>query len=468
MKQFLKTLISFAILTYCSIPLFSQKDTEFWFVAPNILENLNQQYDRPTAFRFSCYDQAATVTISQPANPSYPPQVISLPPNSTTNLDFPPFFDFIENFPPNTVLNKGFSIKSTAPISVYYEVIGGCKCNPEIFSLKGRNALGTKFYVPFQRLLNNASPMGRDAAFDIVATEANTEVVITPTKNIVGHAANVPFTITLQKGQTYSGQASSILAIDRPTGTKVESNKPIAITMKDDLLDAGPVYGGFCRDMIGDQIVPVHKTGTKYVISKGYLTGGEVGYVVATQDGTVVKRDGVTIGIINAGEDKAIVVEDHHFIETSKPAYLLQLTGIGCETSGEVLPSLDCSGSEQIRFVRSTDESFYMFLITRNGNQDAFILNGNTFSISAASFSVVPGSNGEWVTAVLPFNNSIVPAEQSSEIRNTEGLFHLGILNGSPSVTGSRFGFFSDFGNTITVTDTIKFCIGQCPRQRRG
>ena len=441
----------------------AQKDTEFWFVAPEISQNNASNFDRPVAFRFSTYGDAAVVTVTQPANPAFPPQIINIAANASGILQFPPFFDNVENIPPNTVLNKGFLIQSTSPITAYYELIGGVPNNPEIFSLKGKNALGNTFYTPFQNVTDNSSgysPLPH-AAFDIVATENNTLVTITPTRPIVGHAANVPFNITLNRGQTYSAEATSQLSIQHPAGSKIVANKPVAVTVKDDLLEGGPLYGGFCRDVMGDQIVPVEKLGTRHVVHKGFLDGDEFAFVVATVDATQVKLDGVVAGTINAGQTLNLSITDgSHFIESTAPVYVLQMTGNNCELAGEIMPALDCSGSTSVRFVRSTEELFYLFLTTQAGWEDGFLLNGNANIISPGDFQVVPGSNGQYVSAAIIFSEFEVPTGVSSVVSNSQGVFQMGFLNGGVG-TGCRFGFFSDFGIQIRTDSTIALCPGE-------
>ena len=361
----MNTKVSLLILWFFGVltGINAQKDTEFWFVAPEITNN-GVNFDRPVAFRFSTYGAAAVVTISQPANPAFPIQTLNIAANTSGVLLLPPLFQFVENTPPNTVLNYGFLIESTSPITAYYEVIGDAPNNPELFSLKGRNALGTTFFTPFQNVTFNSpmhSPLPH-AAFDIVATEDNTTVTITPTRPIVGHAANLPFNIVLNRGQTYYGEATGQLAAQHPTGSKIVSDKPIAVTVKDDLLDGDFLYGGFCRDLMGDQIVPVEKVGTRYVVRKGLLNGNEFAFVVATQDATEVKLDGIVAGTINTGQQLNLSITDGgHFLEAYAPVYVLQMTGNNCELAGEILPALDCSGSNAVRFVRSTNEPLYLF-----------------------------------------------------------------------------------------------------------
>ncbi|MBL7826538.1 MAG: gliding motility-associated C-terminal domain-containing protein [Saprospiraceae bacterium] len=461
-------------LYFCSVLLFcfisfvplsktlAQTDTEFWFAAPEITQGVNN-YDRPVAFWVSTYQQAAVVTLSQPANPNFIPQVLNLQPNSTGAFTFPPFFDQVENTPPNTVLNKGFLIQSSALITAYYEVLCQYETNPEIFSLKGRNALGTSFFVPFQTLMRNSNayqPLP-SASFDIVASENGTVVNILPSANLVGHSAGVTFTVNLQKGQTYCAQAASQQANGHPGGSKVTSNKPIAITIKDDLLEAGILYGGgMCRDMIGDQVIPVERIGKRYILQKGLLNSDEHGFVFGTQANTLVKVNGVTQGLISAGEELIVPVPGGiTYIESDKPVYVLQVTGNGCEVGGEVLPAMDCTGSSAVRFIRPDDEEFLLFLSTKTGNETGFSLNGNPNLLPAGNFQPVPGSNGEFVAATFALGYFEVPVDFSSIVENSKGVFHMGFLNGG-NITGCRYGYFSDYSNQIITYDTTSICSG--------
>jgi len=76
----------------------------------------------------------------------------------------------------------------------------------------------------------------------------------------------------LNKGQTYAAIATSQAAAQHLDGSYVTSTKPIAITLNDDLLNGGPVFGGFCHDLAGDQTVPVNITGTEYIAIRSDLS----------------------------------------------------------------------------------------------------------------------------------------------------------------------------------------------------
>jgi hypothetical protein len=55
--------------------------------------------------------------------------------------------------------------------------------------------------------------------------------------------------------------------------------------------------------------------------------------------------------------------------------------------------------------------------------ESGFMLNGDPGLIPASAFSVVPGSGGEFVAAVLPYDDLEVPSQFSSIVENNLGKF---------------------------------------------
>lgn len=353
----------------------AQLDTLFWFVAPEVAQSHG---DRPIVFRFATLATPATITISQPANPGFPPQIINLGANAAQTLDLTPWIDIIENKPANSVLNYGFKIKATAPIMAYYEVVTSCNCNPDIFALKGKNALGTNFIISAQTFLTNANYAR--SGFDIVATQSNTSITIVPSNDIVGHPAGIPFTIVLNQGETFSAEASNIAGNLHLSGSTVIANKPIAITIKDDSMSGAP-YGG-CADLMGDQTIPVPVTGKEYVTLKGYLNGPDKVYVVATQNNTQLTIDGINVGTLNATNLYVHTQSNPTaYIQADKPVYVLHTTGFGCEVGGAIVPPVVCTGSNTVAFVRSTNEFFAMNILVPAGGENSFTLNGSPANV---------------------------------------------------------------------------------------
>jgi len=426
----------------------SQVDTEFWFVIP---EASDQHGDEPLMVRISSLNEVTNITLSQPANPLFTPYETNIQPNSAITIDLTDRKDMVENRPSDSVLKKGLLITSTAPTTAYYDLAAGG--NPELFTLKGKNALGTDFFIPSQSIYMNA--YGKEA-FDIVATEDNTTVIIKPSAAIVGHPADVAFSITLDRGETYSAEAVGGSAGTSLGGSRVISDKPISIMISDDSL-ATNTRG---HDLIGDQIVPTGALGNEYVVIRGIETGPDKVYIFATEDSTSVFLDGSAnpFTTIDAGENcSASVTDNTLYIKTDKPVYVYHITGesIG-ELASAVIPKLYCTGSKQTGFVRIGDRVFIMLLLTRDGNQDGFILNGSNNHILSEDFDYVPGTGNAYVYMHKEMTLQQVPEEEASIISNTEGHFQLGIIMPWKDEEGwvsAAFGYFSDFSNLNLGSD---------------
>lgn len=234
----MKKLILFCGLIIMGFGLRAQIDNLFWFAAPDISAN---HAHNPITFCFTSFGNPATVTISQPANPGFTPVTVNLNPYSYYALDVTSQENIVETAPVNTVCNYGFKITSTTNITAYYQLGAN---NSEIYTLKGRNALGTDFIVPMQNYLVDGPPSDPRNSIEIVATEDNTVVTITPSQPIAGGVpAGVPITITLNAGQSYCIKSADQSAAGHLTNTRITSNKPIAVNSTDDSVASNQFTG---------------------------------------------------------------------------------------------------------------------------------------------------------------------------------------------------------------------------------
>jgi len=438
----LKRIVLQLPLLFCYLFLSAQIDTEFWFVAPEIAE---AHGDRPIFIRISTMQDTANIVLWMPANLSFIPITQTINPNSTYSINLTPWIDIIENRPADQVLNRGLLLTSDNDVTAYYECAS--TVNPGIFSLKGKNAVGTDFYIVSQNDYWNSA--GQES-FDIVATEDNTNVMITPSDDIVGHPAGLPFEITLNKGQTYTARAVHTTAEHTLSGSKITSDKPIAISWQDDTLQSGG-----CADVICDQIVPTNILGWEYIAIKGYADTDERIYAVAIQDNTDIMLDGnpVPVATIQTGELYKYQIPDASntvYLKASYPVYVLHISGFNCELGGSILPQDSCTGSLQIGFNRTNTNDFALLILTRNGFEGGFLLNGSNAIITTSDFSVVPGTNDGWVFARKQMTTTQVPVG-ANLIENTLGKFHLGIVHKTgPS---AEYGYFSDFSDLYLGAD---------------
>ncbi|MFK8045085.1 MAG: PKD domain-containing protein [Crocinitomicaceae bacterium] len=457
----------------------AQSGTEFWFAPPDVTFSHNSPGGVPIYLNISTFDDPATVTIDQPANPGFTAITVVMGANSSHQEDLSAFVASLETAPTDSILSTGLRVVATDTITAYYEVSN--TNNADIFSLKGSASLGKEFYIPLHKheaFWNHdtySSPNLAYASFDIIATENNTTVTIYSPVDVDGIPALTPYSITLQQGETYScGNTDTALEFfpyrgsnepkytipaNHPSGAVVISDKDIAITIKD---DSNHNPSGGCYDLLGDQIVPVGIVGTEYIAVKGQLnpTGDESCFILATVNNTQVFIDGATtptttlfagqtyrydMDYLDASTDNSV------YITTSEPAYVSHVTGFGCEQGQAILPPLGCAGSEKISIIRSTAEPFYLNIMVRDGNEGNFSVAGTgTATIDAADFQIVPGTSGMWRAAQIQFNTTEIPVNVAHSISNSSDVFTLAILNGGAS-TGCRYGFFSEYAAEILL-----------------
>ena len=441
----------FWIILFLPCLVSAQTDNRFWFAAPNI-NNEGRNFDQPILLRLTTATSAATVTISIPSNPAFTPITSNISANSTASIDLTPWLTLLENTPANTVLNRGLLISSTADITAYYENLS--QYDPEIYALKGKNALGTEFFISSQYTYDESTAYQSTNSFDIVATVDNTHVTITPKQNIIGHNANIPFTIVLNKGQTYSAVAVSILAAGHLQGSYITSDNAIAVTLKDDLVQVSS-----CADQIGDQTVPTSVLGNEYIVTKGFLQTNDNIYVLAIANNTSVYVDGNTIptAVLAKGQSTLLSLSNPStYIRSDNNIYVYHLTGNGCEVGSAIIPKLNCTGSKSVSIVRSNSDLFAVMITTKRGNENNFTVNGSSTIVRATDFSPVPGTGGAYLTSRIDLSNT-VSVGSALNFSNSTGKFSLGLINGGTN-DGTSYGFFSDFKSSNVQNSSTEIC----------
>ena len=160
-------------------PVVSQIDTVFWFAAPWVTPDHTWRdaikvhiagdagtvvrVRQPGAILPNKYDTTFTIPASRAFDYTFWRDAAAGP----TNIGY----DSLESKPANTVRPYGLKITSSAKITVVYDVVTRAATfyNPETFSLKGQNGMGTEFVCPFQNTWNNRN-LGGDLNGDAIIT----------------------------------------------------------------------------------------------------------------------------------------------------------------------------------------------------------------------------------------------------------------------------------------------------------
>lgn len=491
----------------------AQIDTLFWFAVPY---GTDLHSNREANIVLSAMDpiHVTNIMITQPYNPIMDTMYITidpLTPPATADIHFTEAElleimnnTYIENpsNPNPRISNCAIKIQADRDITAYYEYqrLGN---NNDIFSLKGRNAMGQDFWIPFQDEWDNHT-YNTDPAFAqiiIASTEPNTEVEITFPKrsydilpgtytfNLAEPGMTMMFVPIKDAGDF---DEPSRFAVNRLDGTHITSNKPIVVTINDDSVEKN----GW--DFIGDQLVPIinidgAKTiGLEYLVIKGEVTdnlqGNEKVFVLTTEDNTTVQyqRKG-DAGILNlgaqpiasAGTQRSIdliedadplLSNDYVYIGADKPIYVFHVSGFGGELGGALIPTIDgCTGSLDVTVVRAKTGDFFLPIMT---HADAL----NSFEISSDGGAFVPflgaadfdstGVGDLYIIKKSSYKQNGVVQGVPTRIKNSKNVFHLGVINQRGGTC--EYGYFSDFkedrGSAVIVesgTDIITSCYGE-------
>jgi hypothetical protein len=277
-----------------------------------------------------------------------------------------------------------------------------------------------------------------------VATQNNTTVSITPAANIVGTTANSTKTVTLNRGETFAARAETFMQTARLAGSHIEADKPVAVTVCDDLL-----FVGSSADVTGDQLVPVEGLGSTYVVIRGFAgSSSENVFILATQDNTEVSINGGTPTSLSAGQQMIhpMPTDLTAVIESNYPVYVYQLSGFGAsstrtELGAVLIPSMYSIGSRRIAFNKEASNTHNIFVLVRAGCEDGFTVNGDPTVLQASDFTTVPNMT-DWKYARKDITSV---ATGVVSVSNSKGAFSLGYFYGT-STSATSFGYFSAFG----------------------
>lgn len=293
--------------------------------------------------------------------------------------------------------NKGLYITSDAPVSMFASNFRELSYDATI--ILPISGLGTDYIIQtYEGFAYAANDLYYPREFVVVATENNTRVTIIPhARTTGGHGKNVPFTVKLDRGETYflsSSDASNDLS-----GTQVKADKKVAVFSGHSCTFI-PADIKAC-DHIVEQQVPVLMWGKQFAVTRSVDQDGSRVMLTAGTDGTVITLNGSMLTTLNALESVEFRLEDNScYVEASEPvACYLYLEGCGTTASGLGDPSsVHISPIEQqvdkltfATFQTSVTNNHYINLVTTAAGAAAMRLDGVSI---ASRFSVLTGNSG--------------------------------------------------------------------------
>jgi gliding motility-associated-like protein len=272
------------------------------------------------------------------------------------------------------VENKGIKITSTGRISVF-AINSSSFTSDGSFILPKQNLHKDYWAMSYQGFNNSANELL------IVATEDNTLIEIDPsveTEN--GHMAKVPFSITLNEGQSYMLRTKSQGDI---TGTRIRGIagcNPFAVFSG--AKGAHIPFDCSAVDHIFHQMLPDKHLGLKYLLSP--INTQYSCRILATEDNTQIRLDGAYYLTLQKGEHTSIHNRKNALlIEAEKPLLVAQfLQGSSCSPMGDPGMAIVSPINKAYKKVQfsipniANIETVYAEIITKTGNGNQVKLNG--------------------------------------------------------------------------------------------
>lgn len=300
-------LLAAVLLATAQAPAFSAQDskgTDFWLM---FTANLSA----PAMSLFITGDIATNGVVSVPGAAFSTP--FSVTPGTVTTVVIPAGAHVTAL---DTVTSQGINVVANAEVTVYG--LNRVQFTTDAFLGLPTDILGTDYINLGYRNVNivNASQLG------IVGTQAGTVVTITPSVQAGARAAGVPYTITLNQGQTYQLRATGAFPADL-SGTLISSTAPIAVFGGHQC--ANIPQGFVACDHIVEQLTPTTTWGKSFVtMPLATRTRGDTFRVLASTNNTAVSINGALVATLNRGQFHEQIITGPARITSSEPVLVAQ------------------------------------------------------------------------------------------------------------------------------------------------
>ena len=489
----MKRLLFLFLALFSVISVTKAQDTEFWFAAPNTSSN-------GAAFLMLTNVSGITANVSIEiwgGNTTPNIETITIPPGGYFRKNWSSSNEVAS--PVNlagTVTYYGMYIASDQSLTGYY---AANKADvKDLYAFKGKNALGDNFYVPFQhdhyfRAFDGINENFSPELVNIVVTEDGTDIEFTPLVDCINaggviYQRGTTYTITgLNRGQNFMLAEVTVNSQYSLSGSHITSTKPIAVTVSAASLSGGLNAGA--GDAAGDQIVPIDKLGSEYIIVKGFTYGyydqpRDRIYFTGTKDGTQIMLSYEIAGTqidslidINAGETKVFDMGNNYmsggliiandpkvlYAKSNNPVYCFHHSAVGREVGAALVPSIYSIGQNTLSFFQlglepDRIEENVAFVIFKDTTENHFTIkyDGNVHPLPITANSVPNISEWKWGKATLPSEANGKHVTIKNDISSISlGYFAYGNIGGMAT---ALYGYLSAYGGFDFGYDTIYRC----------
>jgi hypothetical protein len=210
----------------------------------------------------------------------------------------------------SVVANGAVHITASAPVSAY-------GLNTLEYTTDGYLGLPTS--ILGNSYLVEGYGGGFGSQFEVVGTQNDTTVTITPSEDVGSYTEGTPYTETLNQGDEYQlvDQAGGDLS-----GTIITSSAPVAVFAGNDCADVPPDYG-YCNTL-AEEMTPTDTWGTSFLTEPLATRTGDTFRFMASKNDTTVDIDGSAVSTLNAGQFYETVLTSASSVTANNPIQVMQ------------------------------------------------------------------------------------------------------------------------------------------------
>ena len=305
-RTILLSAVCLALLSAAPAPAaIDSRGTDFWLA-------FQQNLDVPELTLFIAGETETSGTVTIPSLTFSEPFTVT--PGSVTSVALPPEAMIVNS---DTVEDLGVHVTAEAEVTVYG--LNRVMFTTDAFLGLPTDALGTD-YINLG-FVNTDVVNGTE--FAVVATQDGTTVTITPSVTTGGHEAGVPYTVTMDQGQTYqlrgARERRGPVRHDRHRG---QADRASSAATSARMSPTGEILA--CDHLV-EELPPTTTWGQNFVtMPLATRTGGDTFRILASTDGTVVSINGGTGIPLDRGQMHQQIIVGPSEITSTKPILVMQ------------------------------------------------------------------------------------------------------------------------------------------------
>jgi hypothetical protein len=233
-------------------------------------------------------------------------EAFTVTPGTVTSVSIPATATVRSN---DVVENLGIHVTAVEEVTVYG--LNRLQATTDAFLGLPVDILGTEYIAMGYR-----RSLAAQEQFGIVGTVNGTTVTIIPKNSTGTRTGGVPYTINLDRGETYQLQGDNL------TGSIVTSSAPIAV-FGGNVCGNVPVNVTFCDHLV-EQLTPIDTWGQSFVTVPLKGRSGDTFIILASENNTSVTINGGAPIMLNRGQFHEMILSTGSTINANKPVLVAQ------------------------------------------------------------------------------------------------------------------------------------------------